>query len=274
MTPEEINRQMKEKKAHKSKNFLKGRNTTNKENTILTIKLKDIILDEEQVRKVFEEGALKELGGSITAQGQQTPIQVTPIGEEKYLLRMGERRYHSIDKYTEFDTIKAIYYTGDEKDKTLQQFVENEQRLGLNPIEIAHSLAKIKADYGISTNKELSDKANKNETYVSKHLKLLELPKTIVDDYYNNKRTFGVSILYTIATLETEEDMIKAYDRYINNDITRDNIVSSKKAPVKTSVMEKATKSIIKSFNISTSDKEDFQAEFKVLLEKFGAKIK
>ena len=274
MGAEQLKKLMEQKTKTKSKNLLKSKTNREDKNSILVLKLEDIVLDPEQVRKVFDKEKLQELAKTIVSQGQRTPIEVASLYDGKYKLVTGERRFRSIRDYTDLEVIRAIHYTGEKKDKILDQFIENEQREGLNPFEIAYSLDEIKKDQKLKTNSALAEKIGKNESYAFKHMKLLDLPKEIVDDYYSNKRSFGISILYAIAKMKTEKEMIDSYYAYINNDTSRDELerktVKTKKEPKKKiTVLEKTTNTVMKNFKISGKDKINFQKELKILVTKY-----
>lgn len=97
------------------------------------LKLSDIRPNPHQPRTSFDEEALNELAASIKSIGIVQPITVREIGDGKYEIIAGERRYRA-SKIAGLETIPA-YIRKAEEDTVLElALIENIQREDLNAI--------------------------------------------------------------------------------------------------------------------------------------------
>ena len=131
--------------------------------------------DPEQPRTEFNEESLNELADTIKDRGVKSPISVH-IGENgRYIINHGARRYRA-SKLAGKTTIPAFI---DEDYNSNDQFIENVQRDNLSPMDIARFLQKQK-ELGLKQ-KEIAKNIGKAESWVSRHLNLLNLPQCIKD---------------------------------------------------------------------------------------------
>lgn len=108
-----------------------------------------IYANDEQARKIFDEGKLQELAASIRAEGLISPITVRPDGTGKYMIVAGERRYRActIAGLEEVDAI--VKELGDDS-LTYQMIIENLQRVDITPLEEARSWRKAMDDHNLT----------------------------------------------------------------------------------------------------------------------------
>jgi len=139
---------------------------------ILEISIEDIIPDPNQPRKNFDEEKLKELAESIKQHGILQPILVRPIGNGKFEIVHGERRWRAC-KLAGMATIKAIVRDINDREKVEIQLVENLQREDLNPIEEAETFKRLIDEFGW-THEELAKRIGKSRPYVTNKLRLLD----------------------------------------------------------------------------------------------------
>ncbi len=140
-----------------------------------------------QPRKVFEEGALKELASSIREFGVLQPIVVTKlekdtdIGTEiSYQLVAGERRLMA-SKLVGLERIPAVIRKIDlDKDKLELAIIENVQRADLNPIETARAYSRLQDNFNL-TQREIANRMGKSREVVANAIRLLGLPQNIQD---------------------------------------------------------------------------------------------
>ncbi len=127
-----------------------------------------------QPRQVFEEESLAELVFSLREVGLLQPIVVRPVGNERYELVAGERRWRAAQQ-AGFVTIPAIVRdTGD--DVLLRDaLLENLHRAQLNPLEEAAAYGQLLSDFGC-TQEELAARIGRSRPQVSNTLRLLRLP--------------------------------------------------------------------------------------------------
>ena len=110
---------------------LDDRNKTG--NPFRYLPIRDIDVDPEQPRRVFEDDALNELAESIKQYGVLTPISVKAVVGGTYRIISGERRYRA-SKAAGIDMIPAIitYEEEEAEDILSKQLIENLQARKLN----------------------------------------------------------------------------------------------------------------------------------------------
>jgi len=154
-------------------------------------------------RKLFDESKLDELSESIKSIGLINPILVKPVGD-KYEIVCGERRYRACLKLN-FKYICAIVKPSNEEKVVLAQFIENEQREDLMPIEIAKALKGLKLKFKCD-DRTLSKKIGKSERWVSYALSILKLPRGI--RYYFETGKLLLSHARPLYPLIGQEDLL------------------------------------------------------------------
>ncbi|MCT4633334.1 MAG: ParB/RepB/Spo0J family partition protein [Firmicutes bacterium] len=142
-------------------------------NEVSIVKLKDIEPNPHQPRTVFDENSLVELSDSIKNYGILQPVTVKYLGNDKYQLVMGERRYRA-SLLLGLETIPCIIVDIDDDKSAMVAMIENLQREDLNFFEEAIGYHKLINEHGISQ-KELSSKIGKNQSTISNKLRILAL---------------------------------------------------------------------------------------------------
>ena len=140
------------------------------------LKIEDIVRDEEQPRREFNEEALNALAASIKEHGVLQPIVVTKE-EGKYKIVAGERRWRA-SKVAGLKTIPAIIRTLDSQNRLELSIIENAQREDLNAIELATAYAKLKTQFNLTT-EDIAAKVGKSEQTIQNTLRLLNLPDDV-----------------------------------------------------------------------------------------------
>lgn len=160
-----------------------------KESQLKQLKLTDIVRDDEQPRRDFDQGALEALAASIKEHGVLQPIVVTRE-EDKYKIVAGERRWRAA-KIAGLDKIPAIIRTIDSQNRLELSIIENAQREDLNPLELATAYAKLASQFNLSP-KDIATKVGKSETSVQNYINLLNLPDFAKHAIIEAKLTEGV----------------------------------------------------------------------------------
>ena len=153
------------------------------------LKLSDIVRDEEQPRREFNEEAIEALAASIKEHGVLQPIVVTKE-DGKYKIVAGERRWRA-SKIAGLDKIPAIVRTLDSQNRLELSIIENAQREDLNAIELATAYAKLQTQFNL-TAEEIAAKVGKSEQTVNNTLRLLTLPDEAKQIMVKEKLTEGV----------------------------------------------------------------------------------
>jgi ParB/RepB/Spo0J family partition protein len=130
-----------------------------------------------QPRTVFDEDALRELAASIKEHGVLQPILVRPLGDNRYQLIAGERRWRAT-REAGIATIPALVEDIDDDTALEISIIENLQREDLSPLEEATMYDRMVRDHGYSIRK-LADKLGKDKGYLENRLRLADAPEEI-----------------------------------------------------------------------------------------------
>ncbi len=171
-----------------------------KDSKLCDIAVKDIVPDEDQPRRVFDEAQLAALADSIRENGVVQPIVVVKEGD-KYKIVAGERRWRA-SKIAGLDKIPAIIRTLDAQKRLEISLIENVQREDLNPIEIATVYAKFRTQFNLS-NAEIAKRVGKSESAVVNTTRLLNLPDSAKHAMVEHKLSEGQ--MRPLVTLTPEQ---------------------------------------------------------------------
>ncbi len=126
-----------------------------------------------QPRRNFDEDKLRELADSITAQGLVQPIVVRPIGEKKYEIIAGERRWRAA-QLAGLSEIPVVIREVDDQAAMAMALIENIQRDDLNPLEEATALHRLLNEFEL-THQQVAQAVGKSRTTVTNLIRLLDL---------------------------------------------------------------------------------------------------
>ncbi len=126
-----------------------------------------------QPRRDMHQEALQELADSIKAQGVMQPIVVRSVGENRYEIIAGERRWRAT-QLAGLDKIPAVIRDVSDEAAIAMALIENIQREDLNPVEEAVALKRLQDEFEL-THQEVADAVGKSRTAVSNILRLLNL---------------------------------------------------------------------------------------------------
>ena len=142
--------------------------------TINEIPIDQIEANPNQPRREFEETALNELAQSISEIGIVVPITLRQMGEHKYQIIAGERRWRA-SQIAGLASLPAYIRTIKDEEVMEMALVENIQREDLNDIEIALAYEHLLETSGM-TQEKMSKRVGKSRTAVTNYLRLLKLP--------------------------------------------------------------------------------------------------
>jgi ParB family chromosome partitioning protein len=131
----------------------------------------------KQPRTVFDEDQLNELAASIKEVGLLQPPVVRSIGNGKYQLIMGERRYRAA-KLAGLKLIPVIIRQTPDDQLLREALVENIHRSQLNPLEEGAAYQQLLNDFGY-THDELADRLGKSRPAITNTMRLLNLPISV-----------------------------------------------------------------------------------------------
>jgi len=174
--------------------------STNKNNTVEVSK---IVKNRFQPRKIFDENKLNELTNSIKERGVLQPIIVRKYNKDndKYEIIAGERRFLAAKKaglqevpvvITNVDDLKSLEFA----------IIENVQRDDLNPLEEAQSYQRLIDEFSYDHEK-VSKFIGKSRSYITNSLRILTLPKEVLNLIETRKLTAGhAKILVGLSNAE------------------------------------------------------------------------
>lgn len=126
-----------------------------------------------QPRRDMSPEALEELADSIKTQGVMQPIVVRPIGEGRYEIIAGERRWRAT-QLAGLDSIPTIIRDVPDETAIAMALIENIQREDLNPVEEALALQRLQQEFEL-TQQQVAEAVGKSRTAVTNLLRLLNL---------------------------------------------------------------------------------------------------
>lgn len=133
-----------------------------------------------QPRMSFDAEALEDLTASIRTLGLIQPITVRPLGDGRYQIISGERRFRAC-KAAGMDMIPAYVRSASDQSMMEMAIVENIQREDLDPIEVALGYQRL-IDECHLTQEQLADRVGRKRASVTNYLRLLKLPAKVQHD--------------------------------------------------------------------------------------------
>ena len=130
-----------------------------------------------QPRRDMDPETLEELAHSIRNHGVMQPIVVRPIGDNRYEIIAGERRWRATQQ-AGLDTIPAMVREVTDEAAIAMALIENIQREDLNPLEEAQALSRLIDEFSL-THQQAAEAVGRSRAAVSNLLRLLELPDGI-----------------------------------------------------------------------------------------------
>lgn len=189
--------------------------------TPLRIPLDTIDEDPDQPRQEFDEQSLDELAETIRERGVRQPVSVRthPTQPGRWMLNFGARRLRACQRVG----LSEIPAFVDQTANSVDQFIENEQRKGLSPLEIALFVQRA-LNQG-QTQADIARAIGKSRQYVTLATALIDPPDWLMAAYREG-RCRGLTELHELRKLAGEHPQyVEAWvsDRQA---ITRDMVLS------------------------------------------------
>lgn len=160
-----------------------------KSSKLKNLKISDVIPNDDQPRRHFDESALQELAESIKEHGILLPLVVVPKGE-KFEIVAGERRWRAA-QIAELKEVPALVRTLTDQHKLELSLIENLQRQDLNPLETATAYLKLHQQFNLTYEEIGKRVGGKAISTISNILRLLALPKDAKRALVEGKITEG-----------------------------------------------------------------------------------
>ncbi len=177
---------------------------------IFWIEIEKIKPNPYQPRKEFDEGALNALAESIKKYGVLQPIIVHKIEKKvptgiivEYQIIAGERRWRASQR-AGLKQIPVIIKSPSNREKLEIALIENVQRKNLNPIDKAEAYEQLRKEFNL-LEKEIAQVAGVSREVVANSLRILSLPKEIIEALKKEKITEG----HAKALLAVKEESLQ-----------------------------------------------------------------
>jgi ParB family chromosome partitioning protein len=142
-------------------------------NRVQKLLIQDIVPNQNQPRREFDNLALSELTNSIKRHGVLQPIIVVRAGGG-YRIVAGERRWRAA-KAAKHTHIPAIVRSLEELEEIELSLIENIQRVDLSPLEQAMSVYRLQHQFSLAL-EQIAEKLGKAPSTISNLTRLLQLP--------------------------------------------------------------------------------------------------
>jgi ParB family chromosome partitioning protein len=183
---------------------------------VQTVRITEIEQNRSQPRKRFDDEALTELAESIQAHGMLQPIVVRPIGERRYQIVAGERRWRAAKRIGLSEVPVIIRELTDHQASQIA-LIENLQRENLNPIEEALGYQALMQQFGM-TQEEVAKTVGRSRPSVANSLRLLNLPVLVQD--YLEKGKISAGHAKALAGIKDEALLLRCAAKAAEDNIT------------------------------------------------------
>ena len=184
--------------------------------SVASILIDEVEVNPFQPRVEFENEALMELAKSIKVHGLIQPITVRAMGDSKYQLISGERRWRA-SRMAGLNEIPAYVRVANDQEMLEMALIENIQRSDLNAVEIAISYQRLMDECNL-THEALSERVGKNRSTVTNYVRLLKLPPEIQNSVKSGELSMGHA--RSIVGLEDIVRQLQFYKKAINEHLS------------------------------------------------------
>ena len=167
-------------------------------------------------RLSFEEGSLEELAASIQEHGVLQPILLRPLGENRFELIAGERRWRA-SMLAGMSSIPALVEDIDDDTALEISIIENLQREDISPLEEAVMFDRMVKEHGYSIRK-LAEKLGKDKGYLENRLRLADAPPEVRELVSLRKDT--LSHAYELMKVQDPRKRRKLAEQVARNELS------------------------------------------------------
>ena len=183
------------------------------ENSPLMVDISAIKTNPNQPRKIFKEKDLDELAESIKENGIIQPLIVAEMENGQFELVAGERRLRA-SKKAGLEQVPVVVKRATEREKMIMSIIENVQRSDLNCVEEALAYYQLMNEYKL-TQEDVAKKLGKERSTVANFLRILNLPRPIIDLLQKETLSFGHAKI--LASVKEREDTIRLANLAVAN---------------------------------------------------------
>jgi ParB family chromosome partitioning protein len=179
-----------------------------------------------QPRAYMDNAALETLAESIKAQGIMQPILVREIGDERYEIIAGERRWRA-SQLAGLEEVPVLVREIADESALAMALIENIQRENLNPLEEALGIKRLVDEFSM-THEQAAQAVGRSRVAVSNLLRLLTLSQPVQDMLMHNKLDMGHA--RALIGLEPAQQVMLA-NKTIQNDLSVRDVERAAKQP-------------------------------------------
>lgn len=165
--------------------------------------------------------ALTELASSIKEKGLMQPIVVRPK-KSYYEIVAGHRRFYAC-KFLHWTRVMCNIVEVDDKEAYELSLIENLQQKSMNPIEEGKAFRQYVKKFGWGGESDLARKIGRSQEYISRRIKLLDLPEEMKQEIMRNRINVSVAQeLLPLHELESQEAIKFIEENRLNSKETRE----------------------------------------------------
>jgi len=226
-----------------------------------------------QPRKHFEQNALDELAESIKQYGVLQPLLVTKQNG-CYFIVAGERRWRAA-RIAKLTNVPVIIKDYTEQEILQVSLIENLQRSDLNLLEEANGFKRLADEFGL-TQEDIAQKVNKNRSYISNSVRILELDERVQNFVAEKKISMGH--LKLLMPLKSEDAQFELAETILDEGLSvrdtevlvREYITESKRQAIADSFKQQASEVV----DLPIKRDTQFAVIEKELHSLFGAQVR
>ena len=183
-----------------------------------------------QPRKSFNEASIEELARSVREHGIVQPLVVTRVGDRKYRLIAGERRFRAAQR-AGLNKVPVVIKEMTTDSDTLQiALIENIQREDLNPIEEANAYHQLHEEFGL-TQEEISKQVGKERSTIANFLRLMKLPEGVKKLLASGQLSMGhARAILAVASPKKQEQLAQRVVKR-NLNVRQTEVLAAEKSP-------------------------------------------
>jgi len=180
------------------------------------IAISEISANPGQPRTDFDTEALNELTASIKAHGIIQPLTLRSVGEDKYEIISGERRFRA-SQLAGLTEVPAYVRIANDQELLEMALIENIQREDLNPLEVAITYSRLLSEFEL-THEQMAERVGKKRSTITNALRMLELPPSIQTGLRTGQISAGHA--KAIQGLDTVDQQLLLYNKIIKENLS------------------------------------------------------
>lgn len=183
---------------------------------IREIELANIVPNERQPRTQFEDESLQELAESIREHGILQPLLVRAVGEDRYELIAGERRWRAA-QLAGLESVPVTVRSASDQHSLELALIENVQREDISPLDAARAYQQLSAEFDL-TQDQIAKRVGKSRVSIANTLRILRLPKKVLEGLESGKISEGHA--RALLQIENEIVLLAIYDKILERGLS------------------------------------------------------